>query len=132
MTSPPNQTPDATGTAAGTAGTSGTSGPAGPAGPDGTTEQPPGLPPHQTPGYGGEQRLHRGDRGRMLAGVAVGLADYFDVDPTIVRVGFVALAFLGGLAVPLYLAGWLLIPDEDSDVSVAEELLARERARGAF
>ena len=66
----------------------------------------------------------------MLAGVAVGLADYFDVDPTIVRVGFVALAFLGGLAVPLYLAGWLLIPDEESDVSVAEELLARERARG--
>ena len=49
------------------------------------------------------------------------LADYFDVDPTIVRVGFVALAFLGGLAVPLYLAGWLLIPDEDADVSVAEE-----------
>ena len=47
-------------------------------------------------------------------------------------IGFVALAFLGGLAVPLYLAGWLLIPDEDSDVSVAEELLARERAHGAF
>jgi phage shock protein PspC (stress-responsive transcriptional regulator) len=68
----------------------------------------------------------------MRAGVAVGVADYFDVDPTIVRVGFVALAFLGGLAVPLYLAGWLLIPDEETDVSVAEELLARERARGAF
>ena len=65
----------------------------------------------------------------MLAGVAAGLADYFDVDPTIVRIGFVALAFLGGLAVPLYLAGWLLIPDEDTDLSVAEELLARERAR---
>ncbi len=132
MTSAPDQTPGATGAAAGTAGTAGTSGPAGPAGPDGTTEQPSRPPPHQPPGYGDEQRLHRGDRGRMLAGVAVGLADYFDVDPTIVRVGFVALAFLGGLAVPLYLAGWLLIPDEDSDVSVAEELLARERARGAF
>ena len=90
------------------------------------------LHPNQPPAYGDEQRLHRGGRGRMLGGVAVGLADYFDVDPTIVRVGFVALAFLGGLAVPLYLAGWLLIPDEESDVSVAEELLARERARGAF
>ena len=60
------------------------------------------------------------------------LADYLDVDPTIVRIAFVALAFLGGLAVPLYLAGWLLIPDEDSDVSVAEELVARERARSAY
>ena len=99
------------------------------------------LPPSQDPGRAeqaghprqpGEQRLHRVGRGRMLAGVAAGLADYFDVDPTIVRIGFVALAFLGGLAVPLYLAGWLLIPDEDSDVSVAEELMARERARGAY
>ncbi len=39
------------------------------------------------------QRLHRDTRGRMLAGVASGVADYFDVDPTLVRIGFVALAF---------------------------------------
>lgn len=83
-------------------------------------------------GHPGEERLHRAGRGRMLAGVAAGVADYFDVDPTIVRIGFVALTFLGGLAVPLYLAGWLLIPDEESDQSVAEELLARERARSAY
>jgi phage shock protein PspC (stress-responsive transcriptional regulator) len=128
MNSAPDETPGAsgatTGATTGAAGTTGTT--------SATTSEPSALPPNQPPGYGDEQRLHRGDRGRMLAGVAVGLADYFDVDPTIVRVGFVALAFLGGLAVPLYLAGWLLIPDEDSDVSVAEELLARERARGAF
>jgi phage shock protein PspC (stress-responsive transcriptional regulator) len=92
-----------------------------------TTPDPTEIPPN-----GQEPRLHRGVRGRMVAGVASGLADYFDVDPTIVRVGFVALAFVGGLAVPLYLAGWLLIPDEDTDLSVAEELLARERAHGAF
>jgi phage shock protein PspC (stress-responsive transcriptional regulator) len=96
------------------------------------TEQPSQLPPTEAPGPAGQQRLHRAGRGRMLAGVAAGVADYFDVDPTIVRIGFVALAFLGGVAVPLYLAGWLLIPDEDSDVSVAEELLARERARSAY
>jgi phage shock protein PspC (stress-responsive transcriptional regulator) len=83
-------------------------------------------------GNGETPRLHRVGQGRMLAGVAAGLADYFDVDPTMVRIGFVALAFLGGLAVPLYLAGWALIPDGDSHLSVAEELLARERARGAY
>jgi phage shock protein PspC (stress-responsive transcriptional regulator) len=65
----------------------------------------------------------------MVAGVAAGLADFFDVDPTLVRIGFVVLSLLGGLAVPLYLAGWLLIPEEDTDLSVAEELLVRERAR---
>jgi len=74
-----------------------------------------------------EERLHRAGEHRMLAGVAGGLADYFDVDPTMVRIGFVALAFLGGLAVPLYLAGWLLIPDEGAEESLAEELIARER-----
>jgi phage shock protein PspC (stress-responsive transcriptional regulator) len=75
-----------------------------------------------------EQRLHRG-RPRLVGGVAAGLADYFDVDPTIVRIAFVALAFMGGLAVPAYAAGWLLIPDETSDRSIAEELFDRERAR---
>jgi phage shock protein PspC (stress-responsive transcriptional regulator) len=80
-------------------------------------------------GPGESDRLYRGGDGRMLGGVAVGLADYFDVDPTLVRIGFVALTFLGGLAVPLYIAGWLLIPDEGAESSVAEELLHHERSR---
>ena len=93
------------------------------------------TPDDTSPGTGAlgaadlEPRLHRGRDERMLAGVAVGLADYFDIDPTLVRVGFVVLSFLGGLAVPLYLAGWLLIPEEGSDSSIAEEMLAHERAR---
>ncbi|HEX4433841.1 MAG TPA: PspC domain-containing protein [Acidimicrobiales bacterium] len=132
MTSAPEETP----AHSGTTGTPGAPG----AGTATSTEQPAPPPsaasdptgPAGPAGPYGEQRLHRGGRGRMLAGVAGGLADYFDVDPTIVRIGFVALAFLGGLAVPLYVAGWLLIPDEDTDLSVAEELLARERAHGAF
>ncbi len=65
----------------------------------------------------------------MLAGVCGGLADWFDVDPTLVRVAFAVLGALGGLAVPVYLAAWLLVPEEGTDVSVAEELLARERSR---
>ena len=124
MDTAPEETPDTSGNSDSSAG-SGTTATA-------TATEQPTQPPAGRTGPGGEQRLHRGGRGRMLAGVAAGLADYFDVDPTIVRIGFVALAFLGGLAVPLYLAGWLLIPDEDSDVSVAEELLARERTHGAL
>jgi phage shock protein PspC (stress-responsive transcriptional regulator) len=93
-----------------------------------TTDSPtpeaerPELPP------AAEYPLRRGGPRRMLAGVAVGLANYFDVDPTLVRVGFVALSFMGGLAIPLYLAGWLLIPEEGADLSVAEELLHHERS----
>jgi phage shock protein PspC (stress-responsive transcriptional regulator) len=79
------------------------------------------------PSYRPQRRLYRAGRGRMIGGVALGVADYLDVDPTVVRIGFVVLTFLGGLAVPLYLAGWLLIPDVDTDLSLAEELFARER-----
>jgi phage shock protein C len=73
-----------------------------------------------------EQRLHRRRHGRMVAGVAAGMADYFDIDPTLVRIGFVVLSLMGGLAIPLYVAGWLLIPEEGAELSVAEDLLARE------
>jgi phage shock protein PspC (stress-responsive transcriptional regulator) len=90
------------------------------------------VPPGPAPGHDHEMRLHRRRSGRMLGGVAGGLADYFDVDPVLVRIGFVALVFLGGLAVPLYAAGWALIPDEETDTSIAEEILARERAHGAY
>jgi phage shock protein C len=62
----------------------------------------------------------------MVAGVAAGMADYFDIDPTMVRIGFVVLSLMGGLAIPLYAAGWLLIPEEGARTSVAEDLLVRE------
>ena len=41
----------------------------------------------------------------MLAGVAAGLARYFGVDTTIVRIVFVVLTVVGGAGIPLYLAG---------------------------
>ena len=81
--------------------------------------------PNAAAGYRG--LLRRPYDGRVLAGVAVGLADYLDVDVAVVRVVLVALALLGGAGVPLYLALWLLIPDEDSDVSPLEDLLGRYR-----
>jgi phage shock protein PspC (stress-responsive transcriptional regulator) len=56
---------------------------------------------------------------RMIAGVAAGAARALGVDPVIVRIAFVLLALLGTVGVVLYLAGWLLIPDERSGRSVA-------------
>jgi phage shock protein PspC (stress-responsive transcriptional regulator) len=101
---------------------------------DTATPQPPSPGPtgpasRPSEGTAPDWRLSRRRHGRMIAGVAAGLADWFDIDPTLVRVGFVALAFFGGLAVPVYLAAWLLIPEEGAELSVAEELLARERLR---
>ena len=71
----------------------------------------------------GRPPLRRSSQGRMIAGVAAGLADYFSVDVTIVRVAFAVLAFAGGAAIPAYLACVLLIPEEGSDESIAGSLL---------
>ncbi len=67
--------------------------------------------------------LRRCPHGRMLGGVAAGIANYLDVDPLAVRIAFVVFALVGGLSFPLYAAAWLLIPDEESETSIAEHLL---------
>jgi phage shock protein PspC (stress-responsive transcriptional regulator) len=76
------------------------------------------------------QELRRSTDDRMLAGVAGGLARYFDVDATLVRIAFVVLTIVGGGAgVPLYLAAWLLIPEDGADKSIAASFLDSRRYR---
>jgi phage shock protein PspC (stress-responsive transcriptional regulator) len=58
----------------------------------------------------------------MFAGVAQGVAYHFDLDVTIVRIAIAVLAVLGP-GVLLYVAGWLLIPDEGTDRSVLSDLM---------
>jgi len=57
-------------------------------------------------------RIRRSVDGRTFGGVAAGLATFFGLDVTHVRMAFVVLALLGGAGLPLYLAGWALIPEE--------------------
>lgn len=59
------------------------------------------------------RRLTRDTRRAALAGVAAGFGRYLDVDPVLARLGFVLLAFVNGLGVLIYLAGWALMPCED-------------------
>jgi phage shock protein PspC (stress-responsive transcriptional regulator) len=70
-----------------------------------TTEQPTATTP-------GPRRLYRSRSDRVLGGVCGGIARYFNIDPVLVRVGAVALAFLGGAGILAYLAAVLLIPNE--------------------
>ncbi len=53
---------------------------------------------------------------RKVAGVAGGIARALNIDPTIVRVLFVVLAFANGFGLVLYALGWLLMPEEEQDV----------------
>jgi phage shock protein PspC (stress-responsive transcriptional regulator) len=68
--------------------------------------------------------LYRATTGRMVAGVAAGLADYLGVDVTIVRIGFAVATILGGgLGIPAYLACLLLIPEQGQDRSLASSMI---------
>lgn len=86
--------------------------------------------------------LRRPIQGRMLAGVAAGIAAHFGIDVAIVRIGFAVLTIIGftGLAyfgwlplylggIPLYLAGWLLIPEEGSAQSIVGRFVGQHRER---
>ena len=70
----------------------------------------------------GPRLLRRPSGGRILGGVAAGLAAYFALNVAHVRIILVALSFLGGAAVPLYLAAWVLIPEEGSGTAIADEV----------
>ena len=84
---------------------------------DDPTEELPPAPPRSDPT--GPRRLRRSNDDRMIAGVSGGIADYFGIDPIIVRLAFVALALLGGSGIGLYLIAWLVMPHAHEDESMA-------------
>ncbi len=59
-----------------------------------------------------ERRLYRSRSDRLIAGVAGGLGEYLGLDPVIIRILFVILAFAGGPGVLLYIILWLVVPVE--------------------
>ncbi|MGI9002589.1 MAG: PspC domain-containing protein [Pseudonocardia sp.] len=61
-----------------------------------------------------ETRPTRPHEDRQVAGVAVAIARRYDVDPVLVRIGFVVAAFTG-VGAALYIAGWMLLPEEPAD-----------------
>jgi phage shock protein C len=82
-------------------------------------------PPYWAGGPRSYRPLRRIGAGRVLAGVAGGLADYLEVDVTVVRIGFVVLTLLGGIAIPAYLACWLLIPEQGTEATLVDDVLYR-------
>ena len=61
-----------------------------------------------------QTRLYRTVQGRVVGGVAGGLADYFGMDPTIVRLIFVLLVIFGGSGVLLYIILWIILPEKNT------------------
>lgn len=57
-----------------------------------------------------EKRLYKSNQNKMLDGVCGGIAEYFDLDPTLVRLGWVLFSALGGSGVIAYIVAAVVIP----------------------
>lgn len=56
------------------------------------------------------KRLYRVEEGKMLCGVCGGIAEYFNVDPTLIRLGFVLFCLAGGSGLLAYLIAVIIMP----------------------
>lgn len=58
------------------------------------------------------KKLYRSCKDKIIAGVCAGLATFFDIDPTWVRLLFILLFFMGGAALLIYIIMWLIVPKD--------------------
>ena len=59
------------------------------------------------------KRLYRSKKDRMICGVCGGIANYFNIDPTLGRLAFVLIAMGAGSGILAYIIAAIIIPDED-------------------
>lgn len=78
------------------------------------------------------RRLVRPRQGRVVVGVAAGIAAYAGVDVSLVRLVFALTSVFGGAGLAAYAIAWLFMPDEGADAAIGERLFdrAREALRG--
>jgi phage shock protein PspC (stress-responsive transcriptional regulator) len=79
-------------------------------------------------GTNGTKILARSRKGRMVAGICAGIADYSGLDVTLVRVIVAVVSVItGGTGVLAYLAAWMIIPGEGEKASIAQDILSEKQ-----
>jgi len=59
-----------------------------------------------------KKKLYRSTKDKMLGGVAGGIAEYFDIDSTLIRVLFILVVFFGGTGIIAYIILWIVVPEQ--------------------
>jgi phage shock protein C len=77
---------------------------------------------------GNGKHLVRSAKGQWVAGVCAGLGEYFKVDANVIRLVFAALTIAGALGIVLYLAAWVILPEEGEDTSIAQAWISKSRS----
>jgi len=75
------------------------------------------------------KKFHRSQRDKIFAGVCGGLADYFDIDATIIRLLFILIVAFGGSGFIVYLLLWLIMPKSSSEPAIITEEKVKEVAQ---
>lgn len=75
------------------------------------------------------KRLYRVSEGKIIAGVCNGFAEYFNVDVVLIRLLFVAFAFLEGIGILAYLICWIIMPVKKIGDEKVEEIKNPENER---
>lgn len=58
------------------------------------------------------KRLYRSREHAMIGGVCAGIAEYFDTDPSLIRLALVLLFFAGGVGILAYIVAWIIVPQK--------------------
>ena len=67
------------------------------------------------------KKLYRSETDRWLLGVCGGLGEYFNVDPTLIRILFIVFALVFGGGLLLYLILWIIIPMKPPEIEASED-----------
>jgi phage shock protein PspC (stress-responsive transcriptional regulator) len=98
---------------------------------DGSAEDASAAAEPPRDGQPAPRRLTRSRTDQMIGGVAGGLAEYFDVDPTLVRIALVVLALASaGTAVVFYIGAWIIVPEGDGTSAAQAGPAAFATSRG--
>ena len=68
-------------------------------------------------------KLHKSSKDKVLFGVAGGLAEYFNVEPVLVRLAFVLLAFANGAGLLIYIVLAIILPKEETTATRTEDIV---------
>lgn len=63
-----------------------------------------------------DKKLYKSSTNKVLAGVCGGIGEYFNVDPTWIRLALILFSAMGGSGILAYIIAWLIIPDEPTVV----------------
>jgi phage shock protein PspC (stress-responsive transcriptional regulator) len=75
-----------------------------------------------------EKRLYKIPRNKMIGGVCTGLGEYFSVDPVLIRLVFVILAFQQGVGILAYIILWIVVPQHPESVGAVTDIPGEESA----